>query len=403
MHNTLGSKVWHIIVALLILYLAFLMIFNAGNVLNASLTGLNLWLWVVLPSLLPFFVTSEIMTETGLVDLISIPLHRIMRPLFRCPGQSSFVWIMSVTSGYPVGANLIAQLLTKQKITAGEAQRMLSFCSTSGPLFMIGAIGTGMLGSSQAGLIIAASHYIASLTTGLLFRFYRPKNENAMSYSYSTPSFKTAFKQFLTAYQRKKQSFGAIFGQAVTRSMNNLLVIGGFIMFFSVIIDLLISQGIIGFISATVEPIFSILGFTSGLAQGLSAGILEITVGSHMLSETSATISSKIMTISFIIGWSGLSIHSQIINILRNTQLSIRLYLISKLYHAIISSVFAWCLISIIPISIETSQIIQTYSWVCNLKDSLKLAVYGIISVLALSFTLGVIQYTLCKTKRTKI
>src|SRR5690606_150939 len=105
--------------------------------LNAALDGLSVWLDIVLPALLPFFIVSEIMIGLGLVDFVSVLLNPIMKPLFKCPGSSSFIWVMSITSGYPMGAKLVSSFYQAGKITKEEAQRILSFCSTSGPLFMI--------------------------------------------------------------------------------------------------------------------------------------------------------------------------------------------------------------------------------------------------------------------------
>ena len=58
--------------------------------LSASLKGLDTWLNIVLPALLPFFIASEIMIELGFVDFLSVLLSPIIRPLFNCPGHSSF-------------------------------------------------------------------------------------------------------------------------------------------------------------------------------------------------------------------------------------------------------------------------------------------------------------------------
>lgn len=400
MSTSLVNRVWQIIIASICLFFALLMFSNPENVLKAALSGLNIWLWVVLPSLLPFFVINEVMTETGVIDFLSIPMHSIMRPIFRCPGQASFVWIMSMTSGYPVGAKLTATLLARGKITLVEAQRMLSFCSTSGPLFMIGAIGTGMLGSSQAGSIIAASHYIASFLTGLLFRFYRFDNKK----SSSQPMYKTglisAYEQFLYSYQRKKIDIGDIFGNAVTKSMNSLLAIGGFIIFFSVISELMIFTGIIGLIAQIIEQRTAASEVIPNLVKGVSAGIIEITVGSHILSESLTSLALRITAISFIIGWSGLSVHSQVINILSRTQLSISLYLLSKLCHATLSSIVAWYLTKFIPLSKEVFQVNQHPSWACSLMDSMRLSIYSLIGLFTFSITLSILYSVLRKNKR---
>jgi nucleoside recognition membrane protein YjiH len=83
---------------------------------------------------------------------------------------------MSITSGYPTGARLTALFRKQKRITAEEAQRVLSFCSTSGPLFMMGAVAIGMMGSPEGGTIILASHYIAAILIGLAFRFYHSRD-----------------------------------------------------------------------------------------------------------------------------------------------------------------------------------------------------------------------------------
>jgi len=395
------NQVWQIIITSLCLFFAILMLSNPENVLKAALSGLNIWLWVVLPSLLPFFIINEVMTETGVIDFLSIPMHRIMRPIFRCPGQASFVWVMSMTSGYPMGARLTAALLTKGKITLAEAQRMLSFCSTSGPLFMIGAIGTGMLGSSQAGSIIAVSHYVASFLTGLLFRFYRSDKEKSTSQPLHMTGLISAYKQFWISYQKNKSNIGEIFGHAVTKSMNSSLVIGGFIIFFSVITELMIFTGIISFVAKIIEQHTTSSEVIPNLVKGISAGIIEITVGSHMLSEPSSPLASRIMAISFIIGWSGVSIHSQVINIISGTKLSVSLYLLSKLSHATLSSVIAWYLTKFIPMSTEVFQANQQLGWSYTLIDSMRLSIYSLFGLFALSITLFIV-YSISGGKQKK-
>ena len=67
----------------------------------AAISGLETWLRVVLPALFPFFAAAEVLIGIGVVDFIAVLLQPVMRPVFRCPGESSFIWAMSATSGYP--------------------------------------------------------------------------------------------------------------------------------------------------------------------------------------------------------------------------------------------------------------------------------------------------------------
>ena len=135
-----NKKIQRLIIALSSLIIIILIISYPKHSLSAALKGLDTWMHVVLPALLPFFIASEIMIHLGIVDFLSVILNPIMKPLFNCPGNSSFVWIMSITSGYPMGPKLIGSLYEDESITRAQGQRMLAFCNTSGPLFMVGAV-----------------------------------------------------------------------------------------------------------------------------------------------------------------------------------------------------------------------------------------------------------------------
>ncbi|MFS8501802.1 MAG: sporulation integral membrane protein YlbJ, partial [Caldicoprobacter sp.] len=125
------------LVILCLLVTCFIIAFPRQS-FQAALTGLDTWLRNVFPALLPFFIASEIMMGIGLVNFFAVLLRPVMGPLFRCPGESSFIWAMSITSGYPVGAKLTSSFLERRDITPHQAQRIMAFCSTSGPLFMLG-------------------------------------------------------------------------------------------------------------------------------------------------------------------------------------------------------------------------------------------------------------------------
>ena len=67
-----------------------------------------------------------------------------MRPLFNIPGSGAFAVALGITSGYPVGAKISNELFESGECTKQEAERLLSFTNTSGPLFIVSAIGIGM-------------------------------------------------------------------------------------------------------------------------------------------------------------------------------------------------------------------------------------------------------------------
>src|SRR5699024_10289589 len=154
------------------LFLTSCLIIFPQDAFEASVRGFSVWAEIVFPSLLPFFIISELMITFGVVPFIGIILEPIMRPLFRVPGAGGFAWVLGMASGYPAGAKISVQLRNKNAISQIEAERLNAFTNASSPLFIFGAIAVGFLNDATTGLLIAASHYGGNLIVGLCMRFY---------------------------------------------------------------------------------------------------------------------------------------------------------------------------------------------------------------------------------------
>ena len=124
---------------LFVLFLIGLVIFSKENMM-ACKNGLNLWFQAVVPSLLPFFIACELLSNTNIIDFLGIKLKKIMRPIFNVPGEGAFPFIMGIISGYPVGAKIATNLRKDNLCTKEEAERLLTFTNNSGPLFIIGTV-----------------------------------------------------------------------------------------------------------------------------------------------------------------------------------------------------------------------------------------------------------------------
>ena len=133
--------------------------------------GLLLCINVIVPSLFPFFVLSSLVVELGLSRYLGQLLNPIMVPLFRVNGACGTALALGFVSGYPVGARSVIELYKSGQCTKTEAERLLAFCNNSGPAFILGVVGTGILGSSSAGLVLYFAHLAASVLVGILFRF----------------------------------------------------------------------------------------------------------------------------------------------------------------------------------------------------------------------------------------
>ena len=91
-----------------ILFLIFticLILFSSSNI-KATKAGLKLWANSVVPSLLPFFIATELLSYTNIPNIFSKIFTPIMKPIFNISGSGAFAIMMGWLSGYPVGAKI---------------------------------------------------------------------------------------------------------------------------------------------------------------------------------------------------------------------------------------------------------------------------------------------------------
>lgn len=326
---------------IVIFFVSAIIVFPASSV-NAAHQGLTTWFAIVVPALLPFFIGAEILIGLGVVKLIGILLEPVMRPVFNVPGEGAFAFAMSVTSGYPVGAKIICKLYKQRALTTHEAQRLMSFCSTSGPLFIIGAVGVGMFHSGVLGLFIAANHYFAAIAIGVMFSFYKKDKNNNSATCQKHYQGKKLIEE-LSEYSKSNLSFGHIMGNAVKESVDTILLVGGFIILFSVVVNILNQIGLVNLITSIIHTIPHFFSINPSVINSVTTGFFEITLGCKMLSEVYCiSLQTRLSIVAFIISWSGFPVHAQTLSIIRDTGIKTSIYLLSKFAHGIFASIFSF-------------------------------------------------------------
>lgn len=339
---------------------------------KGSTRGLDMWWGIVFPSLLPFFILSELLICFGIVQFIGVFLEPVMRPLFRVPGVGAFVWAMGMASGFPSGAKLSAKLYKDGELTKLEAERLNSFTNSSNPLFIFVAISVGFFQNVNIGIVLAVSHYISNALVGLLMRFYG-QNQPNYSRSERIPSnrFKHAFKVLHEKRLKEKRPIGKILGDAIGSSIQTLLMIGGFIIVFSVLNMLLIEIGFISQVGKFISYFFSKMNIHQGLSTPFVSGLFEITLGSKLVSEvTNSTLLQQVALTSFILGFGGFSIQAQVASIISEVKMSMKPYMIGRLLQSIIAPILAvllWKPLYIDRLSSWTNQ--GTIAVIKNLSD----------------------------------
>ena len=325
---------------LLVIFTGCLIMFSNSN-LSAAKNGLVLWANSIVPSLFPFFVATELLSHTNFTYYLGKILNRFMKPIFNVRGEGSFAFIMGILSGYPIGARIAANFRENNICSKEECERLLSFTNNSGPLFILGSVGISMFGNSTIGFLLLITHLLASLTVGIIFRFwkYNAKYVSTSNCSYINSKDNISFS-----------NLGGIIGTSISNSINITLLIGGFVVLFSVIISILQTSQLLDILSNFIKPIFNLLNIPTEFGNGIISGILELTNGLNIICNIpSKKLSINIITASFLLGLGGFSILLQVWSTIAKTDLSIQPYICGKLLHACFSAFYTSIFLNIFP------------------------------------------------------
>lgn len=307
--------------------------------MNAAKTGLQLCYNVIIPSLFPFFVLSSLVVDLGLAGYIGRALEKIMRPLFNVPGSCASALALGFIGGYPVGARTAISLYEKGMCSKTEAERLLAFCNNSGPAFILGVVGAGIFSDSRVGILLYLAHAAASICVGILFRFYKKQE------SVGEPGGRLSFET---------QRISVAFTGSVKNSFLSTLNICAFVVFFTVVIQMLTVSGALPAMARGVSALLSPLGMTEQWGQRLLTGVLEISSGVWSLTGA-GSLSGRLSMAAFMLGWAGISVHCQVLSFMGGSGLSVRTYLIGKMLHGGLSALFVSVLTKVFPLNAAVS------------------------------------------------
>ncbi len=307
------------VVTLVILLAITIFIISPKLCMQATTKGLHIWLVNVVPALFPFFILTRIIIA---LNQTSIPvLDRFTYKCFRT-NNAGLVYFLSLLSGYPIGAKLISSYYENGLIDKASAKKMFCFCSTSGPMFIIGAVGIGIFGSAKVGYVLLLGHIIGSFLNGLL---YRGKDINIIA---NQPKItKTSINEIMFD------------------SINSILMVGGYIVLASIVIQML---QITNILPTFAMFICKILPLSQELVIGVLSGIIEITNGLVIIGSLDVSITLKIIVASFIIAFSGICIMMQSVSFLDRVGLKTREMIVPKITQAIFSLVSTYLLVILI-------------------------------------------------------
>lgn len=294
---------------ILFLFLTIELIVSSDLIMVTIKEAIHLWLYKVVPALLPFFLFSNFLMNYGFIEITSEFAKPIMS-FFKLNENAAFILMMSMLTGSPGNAFYIKEALKKGKLNEKEATKILMISQFASPLFILGTVRI-LLNDFKLSILILIITYITNFILAFLFQnFYASKESSSFS-------FFTLKRNF---YQKETQSFGKTLSSSIKKTFDTLITILGSICFFYMITAIIQHNHLL---PTSIMPYFS--------------GILEMTQGINQVSLLNCSNHIKVFWITVFLSFGGFSIHSQILSLICDTKIKYFPYLVARILHAMIA------------------------------------------------------------------
>lgn len=316
-------------------------ILDTKTAILGAKVGLTLCITTVIPSLLPFFALTGLVTGS-LVGIKS----SVLRPLEQVCRMSEGTGVLLLTGligGYPTGAQCVADAYRQCTISRGNAKRLLTFCSNAGPSYIFGILAL-QFSAPSAPWLLWGIHILSCIAVAIISPGdYRNEEVSLVPQNLS-------------------------FISAVERAAKNMAKVCMWVILFRVFI---------AFVDRWVLWYFDPCGVV------LLSGILEITIGGTELTCISIE-GLRFVVCSLLLGFGGVCVVLQTSSVIGD--LPITSYMKGKLIQAFISLVLSLGVqfylmptgdrLEFAPINILVLGLISTFFTVFLLKSKKSIAIY---------------------------
>ena len=294
-----------------ILILFFSMLSFPQTVFTGASYGLVLWFRHVLPTLLPYMILINVLICTPALHWICRITSTFLCPLLGTSYYGTFAVLTGFLCGYPMGAKTASDLLDTQKISRSEASYLLSFCNNTSPAFILSYVVAQNMKERNLCIPFFLILTFTPLMLSFIFRLFYRLPESSCSFPQVTPG----------SFSNPSESISDSFlDRCILNAFESVTKVGGYMMIFSVLIQLL----------ASVLPntIFSLLLYSS----------LEISTGIRLLFSSALYTTEKIILCAFLTSFGGWCCIAQTYSMISSSQLPILPYITAKLVTALVTS-----------------------------------------------------------------
>lgn len=298
-----------------------LLLLYPNGVATGISRGMAVCTTVIIPTLYPFMLLAGMLTDSPLCRNPGKITRWITARLFGLPGCCGSAILLSLVGGYPAGMLAVASLYRQGQITAEQWRRTTAFCVGAGPGFIIGTVGSALLGSVRAGVLLYTAQAVSSLGIGIwLGKGHR--------HQISTVT--------VTAPKRP-------FAEMVADSCRALLTMCGFVVAAAMTLSLWEAVGL-------ARIIANATAWDATYVSTALAGLLEVSCGCI----GAAGLPLAPVWLSLMLSWGGLSVQGQLAATLPEQKLLTPRFWGWRLAHGIISSGLTLALFRLFPTQLQT-------------------------------------------------
>lgn len=284
MHRLITIGSWALIILLFL---------QPGVAHKGALEGMRIFTTALLPYLLPYLVITQLFIRSKNSFLNTMNKYKMYLNIY----------LLSAIGGFPSGAAVITSLKDIGTLNKNNASWLLAICHAPSPMFVIGFVGIEIFHAEIAGIKLLIIIHAVNLVFLLVFIVLSPPIH---------PS---------THIQKPSES---PFQESIKETYQILLLIGTTVIFFTTV----------SFI--VFESVKEILPNISPTLLVFVASLFEMTGGISLAGEMLSGSALLPLVVAFIIAFSGISIHMQIIVLAQKANISIRKYILFRFLHMLI-------------------------------------------------------------------
>lgn len=325
--NSIHQNRHKLIKGMIVLFMIFMLLYPSAAFRGAS-SGLLLWFYNVLPTLLPFIILSNLMVRLHITRQISRVFYPVLGRIFHVSCEGCYPILIGFLSGIPMGAKATADLLNENKISRSEGRFLLSMCNNASPMFILGYIALTQLKLPHIKYHLFAIIYGSAIISALIFRFFYSR------FSKDSSSGLSSGEVLPDTKVRSSSRFSfELLDSSIMNGFEVVTRIGGYIILFSILAQILKE-----------------IGPDTGVLKACLMGFLEITTGVSQVCSLNIDVKMKIVLVAALTSFGGFSAVAQTKSVLQGSRLSIGPYLVVKFINIIVTMLLCLLYVSFIQL-----------------------------------------------------